>query len=732
MPKRSTAVSVSVDEQADLFPADSALTISNLPCSTVAEAEVLAGAISKWAEKQNRSKWNHAAGWFRNMAFFTGNHVSHFSYRPGSTVDSSGQFSITPVSGMYKKYAQYINRQVDNKCKKAYETPVGILTKANPRPRVTPNSGSPTDKRSANLAEIAFTVLWDSPLNMSSKLRTVAGMLVLFGTSFVEIEYRETNIPLQIPRVRAEEYDDPEQEELLDGEKPVRLVSDGFDVIYRKAMCADVWSPFHITPDPAATEDPDSMQWIMRMSFQDVGQLKEEIMSRAEGDLDEDEKYFTENLEYVNAAKMKHDNCLYWYQEIKDLIDNPESLQPYSSFSHTNSEIQLMNETIKTVVDVRPNKKFPMGRTIVLGGDKILYCGPARAWSEKYPERWHPYTCFRFWKTVNRFWGASLFSDVVPLQMRINKIDTLMKINQMFMTFGVYRVPRGSLSEQDNMSHIPGIRLEYLPVGGQGPEKLRNDPLPSEIMVERQMMERAIDELSMVSRLLETNNVSHLRSGAIIEMLQKEVVDSKSAVIMDFQDAIKHVAQNILIELNLNLEDEDPELTQKMRAAAEDYSSLIVSNFTSADLHDNINIEIDIISAILTSPEAEAQKALDYVQVMQGQITPHERSKVLEKLGLDEFDNPENIEIERADFMIENIVNGDLNNAVPDPFLDNPAIFAERFKNALRKPKSYEYPPEVAQRLTQLAEFYDQLNQQAMQSQYEQQLALIQAKLDSQ
>lgn len=713
------------NEMEKLYPSDSPKGLGVLPCTTLDEAKKLEGYIQDWITLQNRNKWYHAVGWFRNLAFWQGNHYSQFNYRSNVSVSSDGNtFSITPISGAYQKYANLISRDIDNRCREAFEVPVGFLTKVNPQPRVTPNSDSPEDKKAAKLSEIAFKVLWEHPMRMPAKLREVAGFLVLYGLAAVEIEYRDTDVPLRIPKFRVEEYDDPDQEALLDGEKPLREVPDGYEVVFKRQMMADVWSPYHLIVDPAATADPESINWIMRRSFRDIGEITEEIQERAKLPTEDDEHYFVENLEGITPVKLPSDDCLYWYEEIKDVIDSPESLVPYVGRISSRNQEMIMNDTIYTVIDCKPNRHYPKGRTMIYAGEKLLYCGPARAWSEKYPERWHPYTIFRFWTVPERFWGASLFSDVVPLQKRLNKMDSLLKINQMFMTFGIYRIPKGSLTKDDNISHTPGIEINYLPIGnGLGPEKMKNEPLPSEILVEREFLIKAIRELAMVSRLFEQKNVSHLRTGVQLEMLQRETIENRSPTIMSFQDSIQHLAQNILIELNLNLEEEDAELTQRIRAAAREYSSLTVNNFVNTDLRDNVHIEIDIISALQTSPEADAQKALDYIGALQGQITPHERAKVLKKLRLDDFENPESKQIERAETMVSNIINGDINQAVPDLFLDDPFLFVEVFKDTLREERRYDRPQEVNQKLQEYAELYDRAAKEILRQQ-----ALLQAQ----
>ena len=707
------------------YPSNSYLSLGFLDCDDKSGSKDLESAAAGWMQTQTRAKWPLAEGWIRNAAFYHGNHFSRFSRRSNTTAtaDGGGEFVVTPVAGLYQKYSQYISRDVDSKCKKAWEVPLGILTKTNPTPRGTPNSKSRSDRIGAKLSEIAFRALWEKPVNMPLKLRMVGSHLILFGTAALEMRYRDTDIPIKIPKYRLEEYDDAIQEELLGGEKPVRQVEDGHNVTYKRELCADVWSPFNIVVDPKASEDPNSLTWIAIRSYRDAGEVKAEYKRLMEDSDDSEEYFFSEAIDAIAASGPLKDDCLYWWEELRDILDSPDSLEAYVGTYTTSQRVVASNDAVVSVIDVKPNDTYTRGRTIVLVGDSLIYCGPARSWSEKYPERWHPYSIARWWSAPNRFWGIPLFSEVVPLQKIINKMDSLMKINQMFMAFGIWTYPVGSFSADDSVNMTPGIHMPFIPVGnGAGPQRVKNDPLPSEIVLQRQMAERAIDELCMVSRLMEGQNVSHLRSGNIIQMAQQERIENRAPVLMGFQEFIQSCAQNMLIEVNLNLEEDDPELTARMRAAAFDYSGSDLQRFTAADLRDNVSISIDIISALLTSPEAESQKALDYLTARQGNVTPGEMKHIQDKMGWGDFGDPMSTQVERAESMLEDITGGSPERAVPDPSLDDPGLFLQIFQDAKREGKFYEYPDEARAKIDECIQIYSIEHQKMIQAQMQQQL----------
>ena len=694
-----------------------------LPCDGKDGVEQLEAAAQYWITTSNAEKWPHCIGWFSNQAYLENNHFTKFSL--GNTAYGNAgpdSFQVRPVAQVHKKYTAVLTQTVDNRLKKPHEKNISILTKADPVPTVTPNSNAVEDIHASRLAELAFRVIWEEPLQMNRKIREVASLLSVFGTAVVEVAYEEGDVPVIAPQFVLEEIEDAEQEGIF-GEKPVQMVQRGEKVTWKHQIQSRVYSPFHILVNPNADHDPESLLWIMRRSLEDIEWVKENFGEKPE-EAAEGEQYFPENAANISGAPEWTDP-LFWYERLRGILDSPERLEGVTDPEARLHRWANNHQTIVSVLDCKPTKQFPRGRTMVFAGTKILYCGPARAWSEKYPERWHPYTVFRFWKSLGRFWGTALLSMLVPLQKRINAIDGMTRIYRHFLTFGQYLIPENAMSRQDALDITPGRNIVYR--GTLPPSRMDNAPFPSELFDEKAMLVQAIEGASLLQELFNSQgNTSNIRSGVMIDLMNKMQLESRSSLLMDFQDSIQHIAQNILIEINLHLEEEDPELTRRIQIAAREFSTFAVESFTNMDLRDNIHVKVDIMSSVFSSPEAQQQKALEYAQAMGGaqNMSPQEKAKIWDIMGFEQFENPEKKEVERAQLMLARIIEGRLDLVVPDPWLDDPRIFAEIFRDAMREERFYQYSGDAQQAIGRLAYFYRDLADQEQAQQMELQLKL--------
>jgi len=160
--------------------------------------------------------------------------------------------------------------------------------------------------------------------------------------------------------------------------------------------------------------------------------------------------------------------------------------------------------------------------------------------------------------------------------------------------------------------------------------------------------------------------------------------------------------------------------------AAREFSSWSVEAFTGRDLRDNVNIKLDITSAIYESPEAKAENALRYLQYSGGNLSEAERVKIAKSLGLQEFDLTRNPQYERAKRMVARVVSGNIGEVVPMEEIDNAAIFIEVITNELLKDRIIDLPKERKEALFALLDRYKQMLAQEQMQQLQQMLQLQQ------
>lgn len=702
---------------------DAPMALGRIPTDDAEGVDALTVAARSQIDALEQSKWPRALQWFENASYLQGNHLTRFYYDSFSGGLGLHIFGVHDSS----RYDKMIAKTADNRLIRPVETVVSMLTESKPMPRVEPNSELPDDEDAAALSEIVLQLVFEKPLQMPTKLDELAMTACICGTGIIEVEYGETDYPVETLKTKIKEIENPlfEEEEGQPKKIPVE-VEDGTEITFRKDLMARCWTPYHITPDPGAT-DPDNMQWVSRQTFEDIDWIVENFAQEGEGYFFSDEEELRDKIQIETASR----HVLYWWSKVQDIIETPQlyhagGLAPPHFLNASGS---LPNQTLFQVIDVKPTPQFTSGRTLIFAGHTLIYAGPARAWSERYPWRWHPYAFFSWFKVPGKFWGVPLLTEILPHQKRINAIDALVQANREYMAIGQWLIPKHAKIAEGRLSGLIGEHFTYNDVPGMHPpEKVRNEPLPAELMQEKHDLIQAIDFIA-ASGVIDGQSIakSAARSGVILDFLRKEKMRSKTPMIKRFEKMLETVAQNVLIELQLNLNEDDPELTQRVAAAAREKSSLTINSFVGASLRDHHSVKIDIATELRHSPEAREARALEFYQFSQGQVTPDERQGIINAIGLDRFvKSEEGASVQRARRMIARIRTGQLEQVTPMPGIDNPKAMAPIFQNEILSDRFNDYDKKSKEFLFQLFDHYSQAAAALAQQEFQMQLMLAQ------
>lgn len=695
---------------------DSLLAFQRIPHDTEEGRTALEQVAAQRLQVAELARHPFAVQAFSNIAYLLGNHMVQFFFSPtsGFGVHRFGAHDQSRFDALLAKCA-------DNRMIRAVESVVAMLTSTSPEPRVLPNSELPEDEDAAKLAEVVLSVVWERPLNMPQLLRDAASLACTTHLVAVEIEYGETDIPVQVPRYKTQKQPNPLYEEGdSEEDKTVEVqVEDGFETTYTRDIIRRVWSGFNISVDPMATDEHD-LTWVARTTVVDADWLKETYAKPGPEYVYSDPKLLADNLSVGPITG----TSLYWWNRIKDIIESPQ----YHGFGLAGRE-EAPNQVLLHVIDVRPSKEFPRGRTLIFGGETLLYAGDARAWSEAYPWRWHPYAFFGWFRVPGRFYRVPLCSQILPLQKKINAIDALVQKNREYMAFGQYWLPKSAKVQEGRISGFPGEHYVYNDTGtGLKPERVRNDPMPQELLIEREQLTAGIDYHAAIWVTPDGQiSPSANRAGTMLDHLRQERLQGKKPMLQDFEHFLETICQNILLEIQLNLIEEDPELTQRVQIAARDYSSLTIQAFTGQSLRDHHSVKIDITSGLMRTQEALADKAITFVQYMAGQITPAERRAVLDAIGLLRFvENPENASVERAKRIISRIRTRQLDQVFGMPG-EAAAAMLPIFTDEILSDRFHDLDNQQKQLLMAYQQMYQQIVQQEQAQALQMQLMMAQA-----
>lgn len=698
------------------FNIDSLLALQTIPHDSEEGRVALEAVARGQLAAAEMSRHPFAVQAFSNVAYLLGNHMVQFFFSPSSGFGIH-RFGTHDTN----KFDALLAKSADNRLIRAVESVVSMLTSQQPEPRVEPNSELPEDEDAANLAEIALQVVWEKPLNMPQLLRDAALLACTTHLVAAEVEYGETDEPVEIPKYRTVKRPDPlwEEGDPEDAKEIDVEVQSGFETGYRRDVRCRIWSSFNISVDPGATGPHDAL-WFGRSTIEDRDWIADMYARDEEGFL------FDDREELLNALGAENitTSSLYWWGRVKDIIESPQ----YYGFGLATRET-APNQTLLHVLDVRPSKQYPRGRTLILAGSTLIYAGDARSWSEQYPWRWHPYAFFGWFRVPGRFLRVPLLSLLLPMQKKINAIDALVQANRQYMAFGQYWIPKSCKVQEGRIGGIPGEHYVYTDNGtGIKPERVQNQPLPQELLIERQELVQGI-EWHAASYMTPEGQIapSANRANSMMESVKQERLASKKPMLQDFEQFQETIAQNILIELQLNLINEDQELTQRIRIAAREYSNLTVDEFTGQSLRDHHSVKIDITSGLMNTPEAEAERALQFLQYTAGQVSPPERAAILKAIRMDKLvSNPENASVERARRIVSRIRTGQLEQVFQLPG-ENAGAMVPVFVDEILSDRFNDLRPEQKELLFQYQQVYAQVVQQQQMQQLQMQMMMAQA-----
>lgn len=239
--------------------------------------------------------------------------------------------------------------------------------------------------------------------------------------------------------------------------------------------------------------------------------------------------------------------------------------------------------------------------------------------------------------------------------------------------------------------------------------------------------------VTMDERISNSNSVNSLglftyQSAAAIDMLRKQALASRSAILQNWDESLQKEGTAILQEVIKHIRD-DPRYLERIRILAREKSSaLSIYTFSGENISDNVAVRIDTASQALLSKEAREAKAIEFLQyagnLMQIPITL--RQAVLDELGFKKALNPQGVDVDRVRRLIGWIKQGDFRRVIPMP-TDDPFVFYEFLVNETKKDSFWDLNPDQQMLLFALIDKYKQMIEFQIQQQQEMLAAQAQA-----
>jgi hypothetical protein len=539
--------------------------------------------------------------------------------------------------------------------------------------------------------------LWEA-MDMPELHREIARIILQCGVCWMEIAYDPT-IPrrITVPQTRTadtslitgpggQQIEAPVPRQVIERSETGEAVFTE-EVIYGD-ITARVVSPFEMHLPINHWWNDENMGWIMKESYLPLQTLIDKYDGlKTKAGLTKRDGWHLDRLDDVGATNVK-DLPLWWWERLTDMVEGP------GPSLYVGTPDQWEGYTTVKVFDRKPSTTWPKGRTVIVAGDKVIYDSPkdrgARAYDPRFPDRWHPYTRFRWEPQVGSMYGRSMVSKLLPKLKRVNAIDTTLIMWRRTVPISAWIAPKGSHPVEDIWYGMPGNVIEYDPrlTAGAAPQPVYPPDYPRTALEERQTQIAEMEAIAGTEEILRGQRPAGVTSATMLEVLRKQALASRSSILQAWDESLQTEGSIMLQEVIKNIK-RDPRYIEALKILSQDkQSSRTIEEFSGSDLSDNVNVRVDTASLALVSKEAREQKMIEVLQYLPNLATaPIElRNAMFEELGLKKTLQPQGPDINRAKRMLAWIRQGDYDRVIPfpedDPYIFNEVLVAEMKSDA--------------------------------------------------
>ena len=606
-----------------------------------ADLDDQASKIETYYKQDMADKLLRAYVWDESIRFFYGD--QHIEYNVATS-----RFQSVTVT----RNNDFIPRSITNFIFPVVRTVVSQLTKNRPQANVRPNSSDPRDVAAAKVADLSLDAKWEE-LREEEKQQEKAYWGVITGTSFKKIYWDETaGKVMRIPKYKdTPSIDQTTNQPVIDEttNKPVINKEPELDATGQQVVDdipvgdvnTSIIPPFNIAL-PLNCRSPLDMDWIMEYSIQKLEWIKEQYSKNGDG--------YTGKAEEVQEEK-DLSTILQLEYRLRTLVGRKTGGH-YSTGS--SGYIDIKNAAVLKEFYGKPNRKFPKGRMIIVANGKTLYSGDSPYYIEGFEDSWNPYVEWRFELVPGRAWGKGLVDELVPIQRRINAIDSLIILNRKTMAVPQWLLPDGCGVPNGYINGRPGLNIPYRPVGANGakPEKVEPSQLPQSVFQEKNDGVEALKRLGMTNEVLEGINPSGVKTAYQLEQLQENAIAAYGATFQRWEKSFEREETKKLLLIANRYKEARPEFNKKLKKINKDITSIDIDMFIGSDLRDNVEVRVEVGSSI---PRSRAGENALLREMVQGQIVdvvndPVNKKELLTRMGIKGFDYKTSPDIKRAEW----------------------------------------------------------------------------------
>lgn len=690
------------------------------------------------ATNRQSRQWVRAVQWIENILFSMGRHYVDDMLVSRLSSNSQGDQSIM------QDVTRSIPRPVNDLIGRFVETNIALLTENRPRPRVTAKSDLTEDQDAAELSELCLEYLWEAH-NMPEVHRELARIILHCGVGWLEVAWDDT-APRRLSTTQTEKQN-ISYIEGPPGTPPVALplqhrtgVLDPFgaqaggkrpgrdkkpeDVEYGD-INVRVVSPFEMYLPIVHWWNGDDMGWVMREWYTPKDTLVDRYtLGKVGKRLTTTEGWHLDRLDDVGTDNVQN-LPIWWWERLSDLVEGP------GPSLYVGSPEQWEGYTVCRIFDRAPSPLWPNGRTIITAGTQVLYDSPrdkgARAFDPRWPSRWHPYVRYRWEGQIGSIYGRSLVSKLLPKLKRINAIDTALIMWRRTVPIATWIIPKGAHPVEDNFSGRPGQVWEYDPrrTAGAAPQPISPPPFPEAALREREIQLAEMESIAGTEQLLRGQRPTGVNSAAMLDVLRKQALASRSAILQSWDESLQECG-TLFLEETIKHVKNDVRYAERIKILAREKTSrLTIDTFSGEDLSDNVIVRVDTASLALVSKEAREAKVLEFLQYAPSLMgLPLQlRQSIVEELGFKKTLTPQGPDVERAKRILSWIRTGNFERVIPMPE-DDPQVFFEILSNETKTDQFWDLNPDQQKLLLFMVDVYRQQIQMKQQQMMQMQMMM--------
>ncbi|MDX1902084.1 MAG: hypothetical protein SFW66_08830 [Gammaproteobacteria bacterium] len=537
--------------------------------------------------------------WDTNIRFFEGDQWIYYDNAKKTNM------TIPILDGVN----DFIPRPVTNLISPTLMTIASVFTKNKPTALVFPNSDQDADMQAARVAEAILDTKWD--LDDEARLH-VRGILIalLCGTVF------------------RKDYWDP-------AASTTNIQPDGLeDDMPIGDTKAEMLTPFEVYPDIYGGNYYFEARCV---PIETIRQM-----------YDRQDKGYTGRANEVKPDRT-YNSVLQYRENLRTLTPSGVSYGYGQAGGGNSSETAVLVECY-----IRPTRAFPKGIMVVQANGIPLYVADSPYYDKRVEDSWHPYTVFQWEKSPTRFHGISLCEKIVPLQRRLNGLDSFIMLNNMSMVNPVWLIDKMSNIPEGYLNGRPGLHVYFT---GTPPTRLQGIGLPTDIYKERQQLVEDIHFIAGDNLVLHGEQPSGVNTATGLQLLLEQSAGKFSPYYTNWEKFIENGQQKKLLLIAKNYIQQRPDFLKKIKHFSRNSNTIDIKNFLGSDLRDNFTIRIEAGSSVPRSKLVEQQQLLDLAKLgMLGDVSPQANpvanQKFLEKFGVTQFQGITNPDLLKANFVV--------------------------------------------------------------------------------